>query len=199
MKSRDYKIFRIGRYYHIFNRGNNKQKIFFDEQDYFQFLRRFKIVLGTIPPGNLRIQSLPPKLFTILSYCLMPNHFHMLIKQETIVGVDRLMLKLCTSYAIYFNKKYQRVGNVFQDTFKAKLVDDDEYARHLIAYIHHNPDNLDYPYSSHEEILGSRAENICDREYVLSWFGDSLAEYKKFVESYGENDKNIIDNLLFEE
>lgn len=187
MRYRDYKTFRAGHYYHIFNRGADKQAIFFNGGDYAQFLKRFKLVLG-LPSVKLlvtRIKPLPPKTFTILAYCLMPNHFHMLIRQNTDIGVNVLMLKLATSYSTYVNKTYDRVGTLFQDRFKAKLVDNDSYARYVSAYIHNNPSKpKEYAYSSCRDILGLRNGEICDRELLLSWFGNSVQQYEDFVDGF---------------
>ena len=117
MRFRDYKIFRIGCYYHIFNRGNNKQAIFLDSMDYMALLKRLKIVLGLYIDTQLRVHPLPKNSFSVISYCLMPNHFHFLIRQNTDVGIEKLIQKVITSYVMYFNRKYNRVGGLFQDAF----------------------------------------------------------------------------------
>jgi len=185
MRYRDYKSFTPGHYYHIFNRGVNKQKIFIDEQDYFQFLQRLQIILALIPMTEVRtnIRPLPQGSFSILAYCLMPTHFHMLIRQNNDIGIGKLILKLCTSYSTYMNKKYNRVGTLFQDRFKAKLVDSDQYATYVSAYINNNPENPNqYPYSSYKEIFSSDLNTILDRRLLLSWFNNSPQAYKKFVD-----------------
>src|SRR3989344_4815697 len=86
--------------------------------------------------GGLWVRPIPKGSFTILAYCLMPNHFHILIRQNLKIPIGQLMIKVCTSYAKYFNHKYNRVGNIFQDTFKAKVIETDEYLSYLSAYIH---------------------------------------------------------------
>lgn len=184
MLYRDYKEFRPGDYYHVFNRGVNKQPIFIDDEDYFQFLKRLQIILDLIPVSMIKtnIRPLPKDSFSILAYCLMPNHFHMLIRQNTDIGIDKLILKLCTSYSIYINKKLGRVGALFQDTFKAKLIDNDQYATYVSAYIHNNPENPNlYPFSSYKEIIKPQGNLICDRALLLGWFNNSPLDYKKFV------------------
>ncbi|OGE73997.1 MAG: hypothetical protein A3I07_03810 [Candidatus Doudnabacteria bacterium RIFCSPLOWO2_02_FULL_42_9] len=201
MQYRDYKLFSAGNYYHIFNRGVNKQLIFFDDQDYTQFLKRLRIILGklVLPPSKSRIQPFAPGTFTILAYCLMPNHFHFLIKQNTLINIDKLILKLCTSYVCYINKKYSRIGNLFQDRFKAKLVDTSEYASYLSAYIHNNPSNVKtYEYSSFQEILGISPESICDRSILLSWFENSTTHYEDFVMSHQNRNEEIKKTFDFE-
>ncbi len=206
MNARDYKIFRIGHYYHIYNRGDNKEDIFIDEQDYLNFLKRLKIILGLMPipnaghRGALRLQALPADSFTILAYCLMGNHFHMLIKQNTNLEVGKFITKLCTSYAKYFNAKYSRIGNLFQDTFKAKLVDNDSYLTYLTAYIHNNPaDPLAYQYSSFLDYIGLRNGTICDTKFVLGYFNDDKEKYKGFVLGYTGEDYEHIKHLAFDE
>jgi putative transposase len=201
MRDRDYKIFRAGHFYHVFNRGNNKQTIFFEDTDYLKLLKCFKLVLGFAPAVRpfTAIRPLPKDAFSIAAYCLMPNHFHFLIRQNTDLGINKLMQKVCTSYAAYINKKYNRVGGLFQDQFKAKLVDNDTYAKYLSAYIHNNPGSLDWDYSSYKDIIGLRGGQLADRGIVLSWFNDSVVEYERFVERFTEKDKQQIQDLLFED
>jgi putative transposase len=208
MRNRDYKIFRQGQIYHLFNRGNNREVIYHDDTDYAQFLKRFKLVLGQptspLPLFNdkrkrtLSIQPLPANSFTIIAYCLMPNHFHILIKQNTEIGVDRLITKLCTSYAAYYNKRYEHVGHVFQDAFKAKLVDSDSYLTYLSAYIHNNPaDAANYPYSSFFDYSGLRAGTLCDKTMLLNYFSNSPKAYRDFVLNYNPSYEAKISHLLF--
>lgn len=204
MQYRDYKTFRSGCYYHIFNRGVNKQNIFIDEDDYRQFLKRLKITLGLLPAQfvKIRIKPLPQNTFSILAYCLMPNHFHMLIRQNDELGINKLISKLCTSYSSFINAKYDRVGTLFQDRFKAKLVDNDEYAKNVSAYIHNNPKNpKNYPYSGYKEILGKDTDSICDRALLLSWFNNSKVLYEEFVTAFRLAeiaDKNFTQKFILE-
>lgn len=214
MRDRDNKIFRCNNYYHVFNRGNNKENIFLDQQDYSVFLNRLELVLGLnnetstqgVPLGNfdkrrrVRIVPLQPGSFDIISYCLMSNHFHFFIKQTSEIGIDKLILKICTSYASYFNRKYQRVGNVFQDTYKAKLVDSDRYAVYLSAYIHNNPsDPIKYPYSSFREYLDLHNKGICSKKFLLEYFKGNVDDYKKFVLGFSDEDEILIKDLVFDE
>lgn len=203
MRYRDYKNFRPNNYYHIYNRGNNKQDIFLEPADYFQFIKRIKIILQQdINQTRLTqssIKPLPKNSFVIIAYCLMQNHFHFLIRQNSNIGINRLISKLCTSYAIYFNKKYGRVGRVFQDKFKAKHIDDERYLLHLTAYIHNNPNSpLNYKFSSFNEYIGVINNKITDSQTILSYFSGDVDAYKKFVL---DNKKSDIDikSLIFEE
>lgn len=210
MINRDYKIFRQDCIYHIYNRGNNKDIIYHDQTDYEQFLKRLKLVLGQsntpIPlfgdrkGRHLNIRPLPKGSFTILAYCLMPNHFHFLVRQNNTTGIDKLISKLCTSYAAYYNKRYERIGHVFQDAFKAKLVNNDGYITYLSAYIHNNPENvLTYPYSSFLDYTANRGGTICNKEYILSYFSQNPSLYRDFVLKYNKQTQAKIAHLLFEE
>jgi len=207
MYSRDYKILRPGNCYHIFNRGNNKEPIFLEDQDFLNFLKRLKIALGIarmplVKQGAslLRIGPLPEGSFTILCYCLMPNHYHFLVRQNAEIPVSKLVTKVCTSYASYFKNKYGHTGHIFQDQFKAKSVDSDTYLKYLSAYIHNNPvDPLGYDYSSFKDYVGERGGQVCDRSLLLGMFNNDPEEYRKFVLGFSQQDRESIKDLLFED
>lgn len=209
MRYRDYKIFRSGHCYHLYNRGINKQAIFLDNQDYWNFLKRVTLVLGQaiqrgLPSSNssklLRIRPLPFGAFDIVCYCLMPNHFHFVVRQNSDLTIDKLILKICTSYSIYFNKKYNRVGPLFQDSFKAKLVENDSYLKYLSCYVHRNPKNFkEYDFSSYKDYIGKRDGQICNKSFLLGFFEDSYQRYLEFINCYGEEEQANIQELLFEE
>src|ERR1700682_5970356 len=105
MIGRDYKPNFVGAYFHSYNRGVNKAPIFLDDQDYKNFIYRAKILLGIEPlpkrsaKGGLRLKVLPLNALEVLSYCLMPNHFHFLLKQNQIDGMKIFLHRLCTSYS----------------------------------------------------------------------------------------------------
>ncbi len=142
--------FVIGEYYHIYNRGNSKQKIFIDRQDYLHFLGLLYACnqIGNLKVGNLNkdqtLYDIERKdvLVDIGTYCLMPNHFHILITQLKDNGVSNFMQKLSTSYSMYFNKKYKRTGSLFEGKFKSQYIDKDTYLKYLFSYIHLNPVKL---------------------------------------------------------
>jgi putative transposase len=139
MNTRDYKKCAPGEYYHIYNRGNAKDVIFRDRDDYQFFLLRLQQALGKAVSKRNWSEPLPPDAFSIVAYCLMPNHFHFLIRQNMEYPTSKLMVKVCTSYVKYFNNKYGRVGHLFQDQFKQKNVAENGYLLWLSAYIHRNP------------------------------------------------------------
>jgi putative transposase len=209
MNNRDYKNFVSGGYYHIYNRGNGKMDIFRDDQDYYSFLKRLRLVLGMDDklPTNLRIIPFKKKSFLVVCYCLMANHFHILIKQNTLIPISNLVSKICTSYSKYFNKKYDRVGHLFQDQFKAVNVNDDRYLLWLSAYIHLNPklaglcDPAEYKWSSYREYIDDIEGGLCDSSIILERF-KNRDEYVQFVEDGFQKIKNgnIIerDNIISE-
>lgn len=139
-------IFGEGEYYHIYNRGVDKRKIFYDKQDYDYFQRAVLLALSE----NRRRNALEKNkdfgdivvdyhIVSVGAYVLMPNHFHILIKAKKPEHVGIFMNKLQTAYAMYFNSKNNRSGRLFQGTFKAQHVNKDSYLKYLFAYIHLNP------------------------------------------------------------
>ena len=205
MGYRDYKEFAAGEYYHVFNRGNGKMDIFRDSQDYLNFLHRLCVLLemprGALGIGSeiasaklrLRLDSFHAGTFSLACYCIMPNHFHFLIGQNGDVPISKLILRLATSYSMYFNAKYAHVGHVFQDRFKAAHLEDDKYLRHLSAYIHLNPKvaklvkkTSDWKYSSYPDYIGEREDTVCEKDLILDQFS-SADSYRRFVEdSFGD-------------
>jgi REP element-mobilizing transposase RayT len=201
MNKRDYKNFKKGNYYHVFNRGNNKANIFYDENDYNLFI--FRLKEGLFPdsqkaqtgkeyrPYYVR-KAIPSGAFSLISYCLMPNHFHFLIRQNTDLPISTIMAKICTSYSMCFNGKYERVGHVFQNQFQAVPVGTNEYLLWLSAYIHANPSvaglvkNLeDWQWSSYLEYVENKKGITSGTDIIKDQF-IPIEDYKKFVfESVG--------------
>lgn len=173
--------------YHVYNRGNRKQDIFIGDRDYLKFLKKTKEY-----KDNFDIN--------ILAYCLMPNHFHLLLKQNSEVSVSDFMLRLGTSYAKYFNIKYDQVGSLFQGRFKAKLVESDEYLLELSRYIHRNPLEIqlstpgvelaDYRWSSYTVYLNGIKDELADTSIILDYFekDNSNGDYSTFVEQSESSD-----------
>ncbi len=132
-------------YYHIYNRGNSKQIIFKDDQDYRYFTHLLFIANSEKHiPSIKRTKDVfsydrGNQVLSIGAYCLMPNHFHLLIKAKNGQGVSNFMQKVSTGYAMYFNKKYKRTGALFEGKFKAQHVGNDTYFQYLFSYIHLNP------------------------------------------------------------
>ncbi len=213
MNRRDYKEFGVKTISHIYNRGNNKENIFFDKQDYKAFLFRLSLALGltekevnaekflTMPYSRIRIDG-NKKLFRLHAFCLMPNHFHLIIEQIGDQSPSVLISKICTSYAKYFNKKYDRVGHLFQDKFKSVNISSDEQLMWTSAYIHMNPvkDGLvnkpeNYDWSSYNDYISKRNLPILKLELIKGLFGGNIkdeidAQFKK----YDIMSKTVFDN-----
>lgn len=219
------KVYVENGYYHIYNRGVEKRTIFQDEQDYRTFLDYLKYSLSAPPKPEeykktFTLQGSPfkgvprlPKNFQnkieLLAFCLMPNHFHLLVKQIDKDSLKYFMLSLITRYSMYFNKKYDRVGSLFQGIYKAALVDNEEYLLHLSRYIHLNPGelikNLSNAHSSYGDYLGLRHTPWVKTDSVLNQFNGKVGtefkkinNYKDFVEKYKQQDKLILGNLAID-
>ena len=197
MSNRDYKKFNIGSIAHIYNRGNNKEKIFFDDQDYRAFLFRLALVLGfdqkelqnenllSMPYSRIRIEFKGKNKFKIHAFCLMPNHFHLLIEQVGDTSISKLISKVCSSYSKYINKKYKRVGHTFQDCFKAVIIENNPQLLWVSSYIHMNAvkDGLvkhpsEYLWSSYNDYTSLRNLPLVTKELLIETFGDE----KNFIE-----------------
>lgn len=142
--------FVVEEFYHIYNRGNSKQKIFLDTKDYQRFIdllyavnREEKFNFSDSLKGiSVYEKDSESPLVAIGAYCLMPNHFHILLTPLVDNGVSKFMQKISTAYVMYFNQKYKRTGALFEGKFKSQHVDDDRYLKYLFSYIHLNPIKL---------------------------------------------------------
>lgn len=185
MKNRDYKQLEKGGIYHVFNRGVSKVDIFKDDQDFGVFLSRLKENLFPEKENRLKRatsqrKKLPSGAFDLVCYCLMPNHFHLIIQQKTELPISKLVSKVCTSYSMYFNKRYNRVGSLFQDTFKSVLIKDNEQLLWTSLYVHENPikaamlENLmNYKWSSFKDYSNLEESGMCKKEILLEQFSSS--------------------------
>jgi REP element-mobilizing transposase RayT len=165
--------FERGRYYHVYNRGNNYQTIFFERESYLYFLR---LVRRYLVDENI----------SILAYCLMPNHYHFLVQCNG-DNLSEAMQLLSLTYTKSINKRFNRVGSLFQGRFKAVLVDSDDYLVHLVRYIHLNPVKADlvksaseWEFSSFSEYADIRSGSLPSMELVRSMI-DSDQEYRSFL------------------
>jgi putative transposase len=203
--------FSIDEYYHIYTRGTERREIFLDKSDKERFLkllfvlnsgRAFKfrdvkdIRYENILRGNPRT--------SIGSFCLMPNHIHLLLRETEEGGISSFMKKLLTAYSMYFNKKYKRTGGLFESTFRAEHIDNDNYLKYLFAYIHLNPIKLiepdwkekgiqdqkfaeeylkNYKYSSYEDYMNDEEREealILTKESFPGYF-DQPKDFKDFI------------------
>ena len=137
-------------YYHVYNRGNGKQIIFHDDEDHKRFIGLMYACnqVNNFKSDNLKKDQglfntkINKNIVSIGAYCLMPNHFHLLITQNEPEAVSRFMKKFLTAYVMYYNKKYKRTGSLFEGKFKAEHASDDRYLKYLFSYIHLNPIKL---------------------------------------------------------
>lgn len=163
-------------FYHIFNRGINKQPIFLSDNDYKFFLEKLNKI------NNKYDHS-------IYAICLMPNHFHISVQTRK-VPISKIMSSLGTSYSMYFNHRYKHFGPVFQNRYKSILIQNNTYFLQLSRYIYLNPvkdglvkDPINYKYSSLREVLGKEHLRIIDKN-IVNLVGESeksVKEYEKFI------------------
>ncbi len=181
-------------YYHVYNRGVEKRIIFQDEQDYTVFIGLIKKYLnGELPSNHNRhaFTRLGDEV-QVLAFCLMPNHFHLLLHQKSSDGVTKFLRRLATGYAMYFNNRYNRVGPLFQGKFKASRINADDYLHHISRYIHLNPaDYKSWPYSSYEYYLGKRKAIWLTDKPILELFHNSRQIYQEFVEEYVDSKRAL--------
>ncbi|OGL34592.1 hypothetical protein A3F65_00650 [Candidatus Saccharibacteria bacterium RIFCSPHIGHO2_12_FULL_47_16b] len=179
------KIYVPESYYHVYNRGVNKRSIFIDDKDYAVFLNLFKRYLtdGSLDRFKRHYINLSSEV-KLLAFCLMPNHFHLLIYQNNASGMTNLLQRVLTSYSIYFNKKYRRVGPLFQDIYKASRISSDDYLQHISRYIHLNPKNWkNWEFSSLPFYLGTKQAEWLNQKPILDLFKNE-EEYLEFVTDY---------------
>ena len=184
-------------YYHVYNRGVEKRTIFLDDQDYTVFLgllKKYLLGVQTSKTNRHLVKRIDDQV-QLLAYCLMPNHFHLLLHQTSSSGVSTLMRRVATGYSMYFNNRYNRVGSLFQGTYKASRINADAYLHHISRYIHMNPDNYQvWPYSSYKNYLGQRKQDWLQPEAVLDIFYNDPKQYQEFLSDYAEtrDERNIL-------
>jgi putative transposase len=187
-------------YYHIYNRGVEKRDIFLDDQDYAVFLGLIKKYLsGEKSIKNRHVFTRLDSETELLAYCLMPNHFHLLVYQMSADGVVRLMRRLITGYVMYFNNKYHRVGGLFQGTYKASRINADAYLEHISRYIHMNPNDYEsWPYSSLKYYMRKKeAPPWVKPARIMQLFDGNPATYLDFLRGY-ENAKHELSVLKWQ-
>ena len=173
-----------GQYYHLYNRGARRVTIFREEQNYLFVLRKAKHYCHEL---NV----------TMIAYCLMPNHYHFLVRQDGDKAARLLPQSVFNSYSKAYNKLYTHSGTLFESRYKAKQIEQDEYLRHICRYIHINPvkDGLNpvkdglavapelWPYSNYLEWIGKRPGTLVDQRFIQEHFSTS-ENYRTFVLSW---------------
>ncbi len=165
-----------GQYYHIYNRGVEKRKIFTCDENYLFLLRRIKEFLPNYP-------------VTFIAYCLMPNHYHFLVRAEKDNGIGPFLQRLFNSYTQAFNQQEKRSGTLFETRAKSVLIDQNSHLLHIARYIHLNPVRAgltqhpkDWAYSNYLEFIGCRKGTLYESAFVQEQFG-TPEEYRRFVEA----------------
>ncbi|MDD5731839.1 MAG: transposase [Patescibacteria group bacterium] len=202
-----------GAYHHIYNRGSDKRAIFMDEKDCERFLEclnfynspnqidLFKIKReDPISPKEGEIgSSLNSAFVEIFCYCLMPNHFHLILKELVDGGIARFMHKVGIGYTMYFNKKYDRSGHLFEGKYKHKEIDADFYLTYLTGYIHLNPVMAGlaklpehYKYSSYLDYLGKKKTDFLN--FKPEELETKIEDYEKFILDL-KNDKEALKKI----
>jgi len=161
--------------YHLYNRGNRKAPIFHDDRDYLYFLRQLRGYLKSYP-------------VTLLAYCLMPNHYHLLARPEGENAISQMLQAFGTSLSKTYNEKYQTVGSLFQGRFRDEHVGEAGYLMRVARYLHRNPVKAGlcrkpegWPYSNYCDVIGKRTGVLCDFSPVLKLFANDFGVYQEFV------------------
>ncbi|MBI4185710.1 transposase [Candidatus Berkelbacteria bacterium] len=188
-------------FYHVYNRGVAKQPLFVNDSDRDHLLKTLSFYLESEPPKRLSIvsdellletlsQLVTSPLVEILAYCLMPNHFHLLVKQRSDGGVSTFLRRAQNSYTRYYNTKYYRVGTMFQGRFHAVEVTTDAQLLHVSRYIHLNPvvarlskKASDYNWSSYPQYVQGQGNRLCNPSMILA-MAHSPENYDQFVTDY---------------
>lgn len=213
--------FAIGEYYHLYNRGTEKRKIFLETRDYQRFIVLLHLannkevvhISNQLYQGRSLMELLhikiPERLVALGAYCLMPNHFHFLLKQVSINGISKFLSNFQNAYTRYFNAVHERTGQLFLNQFKTVRVETDEQFIHVSRYIHLNAltsyvvkdfaSLIEYPWSSLSEYINPITSPICDTEIVLDFFKDRLA-YREFLKDQIDYQRELhkIQHLLLE-
>lgn len=211
--------------YHVFNRGIDYRPTFFNKREYQRAINTLKFYLFSSPPMRLSkflilssqqrekiIQGLTEekeKLVEFITFCLMPNHFHFLLRQTRNSGISKFMSNFQNSFTRYFNTRHERTGPLFLDQFKAVRIETEEQLLHTSRYIHLNPyssfvvkdleDLKNYPWSSLPEYLYQKRE-ICQKKIILSFFKNRVS-YEKFISDQADYQRSLekIKHLILED
>lgn len=170
-------VWQSGGYYHLYNRGARQLSIFREPQNYLYLLRRAKVFVAETA-------------VTLVAYCLMPSHYHFLLRQESTRPAGLFVQKLFNSYSKAYNKMYGHTGTLFERRYLAKPVTEQTHLLHLCRYIHANPvkdglaaEPLDWPYSNYADWVRQRSGTLVDHAFIVEHFG-SAEKYATFMLEY---------------
>lgn len=202
----------VGEYYHVYNRAARKHTVFFERTNYARFLfglvyfqspatfvqldrhvRTFSESTGFDVSDILFESVVGGRHVELVAFCIMPNHYHLIVRQLAEGGIERYMQRVDLAYTRYFNTKYSVRGHVFQGPYQSKHIADNEYITHLSAYIHRNPRELKawkgkeerYPWSSYQDyVKENRWGGLLAQEIILDQFeGTKQSNYADFIKS----------------
>ena len=191
-------------YYHVYNMGIDNRKIFLDTEDYNTFYYYLYIYLAPLEKSARRYKDIPLRLahknlhsdVTLISYCLMPTHFHFLLQQRNENGITKLLKQLTNAYTQYFNQKYKRSGPLFAGRYKAVGIPNIDFLTQLTRHIHLDPvieglsPTPEYEWSSYHEFADPSPRNLCITRPILDQF-PSIYMYKKFVMDQKDYQKRL--------
>ena len=199
----------VGEYYHVFNRGNNKQNIFFDNRDWIRFL--FLVLYLQSPVNFSQIgrsvssyikrsvfgvsteRIIKDRYVELVGFTLMPNHFHLIVREFKENGISQYMQRILNAYTKYFNTKHEKAGHLFQGPFKIVHIEDNEQLLHLSAYVHRNQREIkqwenreyEFPWSSYRDyVVENRWGELLKQQIIIEQFS-TIQEYKEFVDTSG--------------
>lgn len=210
--------------YHVFNRGIDRRPTFLSKREYDRAINLMNYYSFKLLPGKYSIFIASPidqqkqilqrlkkeknRLVEIITYCLMPNHFHFLLKQTAENGIRKFMSNWQNSYTRFHNLRHERTGPLFNDQFKAVRIESEEQLLHVNRYIHLNPYSgriinsltklIEYPWSSLNQFMNQEKSGICNTELILGNF--SKPGYKKFIYNQADYQRQLekIKHLLYE-
>lgn len=182
------KVFAPDSYYHVFNRGWNLTKIFLDKEDYSYFERILARHLSPKPQRDAKGREYH-HFFPIVqlnAYCLMGNHFHLLVYQHDEHAMSALMRSVLVAYTTYFNKKYKRRGPLFESTYKAVRIGNDIQFMHITRYIHLNHSKYkEWSHSSYADYMTEHSREFINTRPIIELFA-SRKQYQEFMDDYEE-------------
>ncbi|MBI2023583.1 transposase [Candidatus Giovannonibacteria bacterium] len=205
-----------GEFYHIYSHSIGNLDLFTSSRDYSRFLSalfaangkreiyhldrsRGLNLVSDIRDGKINIGE---SLVDIIGFCLMPNHFHLILRELSDGNISIFMHRILVSYSKYYNLKYERRGHVFERTFDAKHLHDDEYLMRALAYVNLNPEDLKqwrrkevkYPWSSFQDYTEeNRWGGLLKTKFMLDYFNSSKIELKEFIESARKDEYENLD------
>lgn len=205
-----------GEFYHVYNRGVDKRPIFLDAADYKRFVNilffcnggmsvNMRELTRNLSKGGSLVDFIEIRGKTFVdigAYCLMPNHFHLLMHEKVENGITLFLKKLCTAYSMYFNTKYKRTGKLFERAFSSEHADTDQYLKYLFSYIHLNPAKLIEPNWKDRESIDRSRINAFVENYTFSSYRNYLGEkeyseilnaepFPKYFEDYGMKEEIV--------